>query len=117
MANLSDPHRNDDEGDDLIMVSFFLVISFVALWFIAGVYIGRPFDILALDAICGVGILAALLGAYASLSIRLHRIERHLAQGRHTQEANRYPPFEFDDELFDPGCVGNRSSRANPVLW
>lgn len=112
MAKLSDPRPNGDEEDDLVTIAVFMVMAIAAVWFIAGVYIGRSFHLL--DALCGVGLLAALIGAYASLSNRLHRLERQLAQSRHAQEADRYPPFEFDDELFD--SLGNRSSRANPVL-
>lgn len=81
MARLSDPRRNDDEQDDLAIVSFFLVVAFAAVWFIAGVYIGRPVHILVLDALCGVGLLTALIAAYSSLSTRLRRLERPQSKG------------------------------------
>lgn len=112
MTKLSNPRRNDDEQDDLAMVSFFLFIAFAAVWFIAGVYIGRPVHILVLDALCGVWLLTALLGAYASLSTRLNRLEQQISNRRGAQEANRCPPFAFDDELFDPSLVSSSSSKA-----
>ncbi|KAB2680896.1 hypothetical protein [Brucella pseudintermedia] len=112
MAKLSDARRNDDEQDDLAMVSFFLVVAFAAVWFIAGVYIGRPVHILVLDALCGVGLLTVLLGAYASLSTRLNRLEQQISNGRGVQEANRCPPFAFDDELSDPSLASSSSSKV-----
>ncbi len=112
MARLSDPRRNDEEQDDLAIVSFFLVVAFAAVWFIAGVYIGRPVHILVLDALCGVGALTALFGVYASLSTRLNRIEQQISIGRGAQEANRCSPFMSDDEPFDPGLVSSSSSSA-----
>ena len=112
MAELSDPRRNDDEQDDLAMASFYLVIAFAAVWLIAGLHIGQPARILVLDALCGVGVLTVLLGAYASLNARLNRLKQQISIGRGSQEADRCSPFTFDDEPFDPGLVSSSSSSA-----
>ncbi|MCF1743053.1 hypothetical protein KYK29_10640 [Shinella daejeonensis] len=112
MAKLSGARRNEDEQDDLVIIAFFQVIAFASVWFMSGIYIGRPVHSLVLDAFCGVGFVIALLAAYASLSARLNRLEQQISNGRDPQEADRSSLISFDDGLFDSSLAGSSSSKA-----
>lgn len=113
MAKLPDRHRSEDEEDDLVPVLIYLALALASVWLITGAFLGRPLRILTLDAICGIGLLAVLLRADASLNTRLHRLERLRPQTRATPKANRHLPLEFDDKLCDPASISSSSSRAD----
>ncbi|PJR92491.1 hypothetical protein CN878_23700 [Ochrobactrum sp. 695/2009] len=115
MAKLPDARRDEDEQGDLVIVAFLQVIAFASVWFMSGIYVGRPVHSLVLDTFCGVGFLIALLAAYASLSRRLNRLEQQISGGCGAYEADRSSAFGFDNERFDPSHVPSSSSKA-PIL-